>query len=362
MPTILLGLLLLVPALSAALEPVQVQYPQVRPGAKLAFPRDFGSHPAYRIEWWYVTGHLRTGDGENLGFQVTFFRNRPPRRWNNPSAFNPSQLLFAHAALSDPKSGRILHGQKAARAGLGLAQAREGDTDVRIDDWTLWREGRLYRARVHGEGFGLDLTLEPTQRPLLHGEAGYSRKLSSPPVASYYYSLPQLKVTGSVSRKGRTERVEGVAWLDQEWSSDLGFPELTGWDWTGINLDDGGALMAFRIRGGEDGTKWAGGTYRAPDGRTVIFSPDRVSWTPVRRWKSPHTGIDYPVEWELRVPGFTLLLRPIMDDQEMDVRASTNVIYWEGAVLAESSGRTVGRGYVELTGYGAPGESVVSGP
>jgi predicted secreted hydrolase len=83
-----------------------------------------------------------------------------------------------------------------------------------------------------------------------------------------------------------------------------------------------------------------------------VFTPQQVSWTPRRGWKSPRTGIEYPVEWELRVPGFVLLLRPIMDDQEMDTRASTNIIYWEGAVLAVSSGKVVGRGYVELTGYG----------
>jgi predicted secreted hydrolase len=143
-----------------------------------------------------------------------------------------------------------------------------------------------------------------------------------------------------------------VAWLDQEWSSDDAYPELTGWDWTGINLEDGGALMAFRIRCEGAGIRWAGGTYRAPDGRTTVFTPQQVSWTPRRGWKSPRTGIEYPVEWELRVPGFVLLLRPIMDDQEMDTRASTNIIYWEGAVLAVSSGKVVGRGYVELTGYG----------
>jgi predicted secreted hydrolase len=354
MRAVLLLLLLAMPATSVGMEPAQIQYPQVRPGLTLTVPHDFGSHPDYRIEWWYVTGHLRTAEGENLGFQITFFRNRLPRRWNNPSAFNPTQLLFAHAALSDPKSGGILHDQKAARAVLGLAGATVGDTNVWIDDWTLRREGNRYRSRVSAQGFDLDLTFEPTQPPLPHGQAGYSRKLSTPVVASHYYSLPHLKVSGSVSRQGRTAPVEGVAWLDQEWSSDDAYPELTGWDWTGINLEDGGALMAFRIRREGEGIRWAGGTYRAPDGRTTVFTPQQVSWTPRRGWKSPRTGIEYPVEWELRVPGFVLLLRPIMDDQEMDTRASTNIIYWEGAVLAVSSGKVVGRGYVELTGYGRP--------
>jgi predicted secreted hydrolase len=41
-----------------------------------------------------------------------------------------------------------------------------------------------------------------------------------------------------------------------------------------------------------------------------------------------------------------------MDDQENDTRLSTGAIYWEGAVRAYQEGTEVGRGYLELTGYG----------
>jgi predicted secreted hydrolase len=47
-------------------------------------------------------------------------------------------------------------------------------------------------------------------------------------------------------------------------------------------------------------------------------------------------------------------LEPLMDDQELDARASTGTVYWEGAVRALGGGREVGRGYLELTGYGRP--------
>jgi predicted secreted hydrolase len=43
-----------------------------------------------------------------------------------------------------------------------------------------------------------------------------------------------------------------------------------------------------------------------------------------------------------------------MDDQELDARASTGTIYWEGAVTAKSSGNPLGLGYLELTGYWRP--------
>jgi predicted secreted hydrolase len=351
MKRLLLTLLLLIPASTGAFKAEEVRYPPVRPGVALAFPRDHGSHPQFRIEWWYVTGHLRTHDGENLGFQVTFFRNRPPRQWDNPSAFNPRQLLVAHAALSDPGYGRILHGQKAARAGLGLAEVKQGNTHIWIDDWFLRREGKRLLARVSAEDFTLDLDFMPTQPLLLHGDAGFSRKDRDRAIASRYYSQPQLRVQGRVSRKGRSTEVQGVAWLDHEWSSTRGHPDMVGWDWTGINFDDGGALMAFRIRKKGGGILWAAATYRARDGRTTVFSPQQVSWTPKRHWRSPDTGTTYPVEWELKLPGLALRLRPIMDHQEMDARNSTNTVYWEGAVLAESAGRRVGVGYLELTGY-----------
>ena len=98
-------------------------YTEVTPGRPLAFPRDLGSHPDFRTEWWYVTGWLATGDGEPLGFQITFFRTKPDIDPANPSAFAPRQLLIAHCAVSDPKRGRLWQDQRIRRAGLGLAEA-----------------------------------------------------------------------------------------------------------------------------------------------------------------------------------------------------------------------------------------------
>ena len=87
----------------------------VTPGKVLEFPRDAGSHPAHRIEWWYVTGQLDTTRGP-MGFQVTFFRLRNRDAEGNPSRFSATQLLFAHAALADPAKGRLLHDERSARA------------------------------------------------------------------------------------------------------------------------------------------------------------------------------------------------------------------------------------------------------
>ncbi|GIX28726.1 MAG: carotenoid 1,2-hydratase [Burkholderiales bacterium] len=336
----------------AALAAAGIEYPPVTPGREISFPADEGSHPAFRIEWWYVTGWLTAEDGARLGFQVTFFRSRPDFASENPSRFAPRQVLAAHAALSDPALGRLLHDQRAAREGFGLAYARQGRVDLAIDDWTLVQEGSRYRTVIPAQGFRLDLAFEPTQPPLLQGRDGFSQKGPEEHSASYYYSLPHLRVAGTVERDGHRRTVTGEAWLDHEWSSRLMDEAAVGWDWIGINLLDGGALMAFRMRDREGGTHWAGGTLRRPDGSVRTFGPDEVVFIPGRRWASPRSGISYPVEWTVRTGPLELKLRPLMDDQENDARASTGTLYWEGAVEALEAGRLVGRGYLELTGYG----------
>ena len=304
----------------------KVEYPPVTPRV-LEFPRDHGAHPDFRTEWWYVTGWI---DGP-LGFQITFFRARPEETSANPSAFAPNQVLFAHAALSDPKRGRLLHDQIAVRAGLSLAEAETERTGVWIDDWSLFLEGRQYKAQIAAREFNYDFTFYVNDKPVLQGENGFSRKGHRPHEASYYYSQPQLQVVGTVN--GR--RVTGTAWLDHEWSSAYLAPEAAGWDWCGLNLFDGGSLMAFRMRDRNGG---------------VHFASPGASLKPLRTWKSPRTGVEYPVEMALG----DLVLKPLMDDQELDSRASTGTIYWEGAVTAYKANTAVGRGYLELTGYWKP--------
>ncbi|WP_309611591.1 carotenoid 1,2-hydratase [Sphingomonas sp.] len=331
--------------------PPATPYPVVRPGITLRFPADHGAHPGFRTEWWYVTGWLRTATGKDLGFQVTFFRTSPPVDERNPSRFAARQLLFAHAALSDPATRRLSHGERAARGGFGLAQARTGEADVAIRDWRLWRapNGR-WATRVTADGFALALEFRPTQPPMPQGRGGYSRKGARPDEASYYYSIPHLRVTGSVGRGGATAAVTGEAWLDQEWSSNFLAPAAQGWDWTGLNLDDGSALMAFHIRRKGGGTLWAGGTFRRPDGTTTVLGPQDVAFRPLATWRSAATGAVYPVMQEIdtRIGGQVVRwrLQPMFAAQELDARRSGLPVYWEGAVRTRG-----GRGYLELTGY-----------
>jgi predicted secreted hydrolase len=326
----------------------------VERGAQLAFPRDFGAHPDFRTEWWYVTGWLQQPDGQPLGFQVTFFRSATDHDTGNPSKFAPRQLIIAHAALSDPRQGKLLHDQRSAREGFNLAYAREGDTDVKLDQWHFARREGRYDTHVAGRDFSMQLSLAPTQPVLLQGDKGFSRKGPQPEQASYYYSEPHLKVTGTVSREGRQVTVEGTAWLDHEWSTSVLDQNASGWDWTGINMDDGAALMAFRIRGKDGKTLWAHASIRDKGGRKTDYGPEQVEFIPQRRWRSPRTNAEYPVALTLKVGEQSWTVSPLQDDQELDSRQSTGSVYWEGAITAARDGKTSGRGYLELTGYVKP--------
>jgi predicted secreted hydrolase len=327
----------------------------VRP-RPLRFPEDFGAHPDTRTEWWYITGTLLAAERLH-GFQITFFRSRTGVPDAHPSRFAAQQLVFAHAAVSDLAGGRLRHDGRIARRGFGIAEAAEDDTDVVLRSWRLKRDavngGSRYHALADSETgrFGFDLVLAATQPVLLQG-GGHSRKGPRPDEASHYYSEPQLRLTGTLSLDGVQRLVSGTAWLDHEWSDNYLAPEAVGWDWIGMNLDDGGALMAFRIRRADGSAHWAGGSFRAAGGEVRDFRPDEVVFTPGRRWTSPASQATYPVEWSIATPAGTFGVKALLDNQELDSRTSTGAVYWEGlSELLDARGRRVGRGYLEMVGY-----------
>jgi len=337
-----------------ALLPVLALAPHARalPARPIVFPADHGAHPELRTEWWYLTGHAQDGD-RPFGFQVTFFRTRVDATQRMQSAFAAKQLVFAHAAITDVRGGKLWHDQRIAREGFGIAQAATGDAALRLRDWSLVRGGDgTWQAHVPAGGFALDLRFAPTQPELLQGQQGLSRKGPQEAQASYYYSIPQLALTGQLSLQGRAFRVSGRAWMDHEWSEELMHPEAVGWDWIGMNLFDGGALTAFRLRRQDGSTVWDGGSYRSPAGALHIASPGETQFSARQHWRSPASGASYPVEWVVRTPADFYTVRAVIPDQELDSRASTGAIYWEGlSELIDSKGRHVGRGYLEMTGY-----------
>lgn len=351
---------------------------EIRRGRKLVFPRDHGAHLGARTEWWYLTGWLGVeGDAESTpthGFQITFFRSRTavgteaasmPR--STVGRFAPRHLLFAHAAITDLAAGRHWHAQRIARwngepetgpdrAGLADAQIRLGRWQLVRDAASPWQASR-WQADLRAEAFALQGTLQSAQPPLLQGDAGFSRKGPEERQASHYYSLPQLDARLSLELRGRRMALRGRAWLDHEWSDELMHPQAVGWDWIGINLLDGSALTAFCLRRADGSTLWAGGSFRGagPGAPPHSFAPAEVVFEPGPRWRSAATNAQYPVTWAVRTPAGRHTVRALLDAQELDSRASTGAVYWEGlAELLDEGGRRVGLGYLEMTGYAAP--------
>lgn len=325
------------------------------PARTLLFPRDRGAHPAFRTEWWYITGQLasQAAGPPQFGFQLTFFRSRVDGTQSMASNFAARQLIFAHAAVTDVLGKRLWHDQRIARAGFGIASASEQDMAVKLRDWSLKADGARYTAELPATDFALSLQFQETQNVLLQGQQGLSRKGPEERQASYYYSQPQLATSGSLRVKENSFAVTGKAWLDHEWSDELLHPSAVGWDWIGMNLDDGSAFTAFRLRDKDGGAVWTGGSFRSPAGELRTFSQGEVTFTPVRSWKSPLTQTTYPVEWVVRTPAETYTVKAVIDNQELDSRNSTGSIYWEGlSELANSQGQRVGMGYLEMTGYG----------
>ena len=380
----------------AAAVPRAAAYPPavVRPGVRLAFPRDHGAHPGFRTEWWYATGSVNTQAGEALGFQLTFFRTRidmgnegethtGPVLGQSPPRFAPRQLLLAHAAITDVAARQLWHGQRIARWNGDPAArpsfAALADTHIRLVDWALQRHPlpgghSRYTAMLGDADVAYQLELATTQPLLLQGNAGYSRKGPDAAHASHYYSQPQLAVTGTVQRKGRTQPVTGTAWLDHEWSETLMPTDAVGWDWIGMNLHSGAALTAFRLRRADGTAVWAGGSWRAgpqPAASATVstaaspqavlatptasqaFGPQEVVWQPLAWWVSPLSGARYPVRWAVATPAGRFEVHARVDAQELDSRATTGAIYWEGLsdLIDPASGQRVGQGYLEMTGY-----------
>ena len=335
----------------------------------LRFPADHGSHPDSRTEWWYMTGWLRDAQDRLLGFQITFFRSRVDGTQRLSSRLAARQLLFAHAAITDVTARRFVHEQTMTRwngrpddstSAHERAFARQTDTHIRLPGWDLQRhDGGRYEVRLQQGTLDMLLQAQPSQALLLQGEAGWSRKGPEATQASFYYSQPQLAIEGRVSIEGQTRQVRGRAWLDHEWSEALLHPQAVGWDWIGINLHDGSALTAFRLRRADGSALWAGGSFRragSSASRTPdqVFGPSAVAFLPQRHWSSPTTGIRYPVEWQIQTPAGVFRVKPLLDAQELDSRPTTGAIYWEGLCELYRAGNdeSVGLGYLEMTGYG----------
>ena len=325
---------------------------------RFVFPRDHAAHFAFASEWWYYTGHLHAGDGRRFGYELTFFRFglRPgdPQPKTGESRWRGNQAYPVHLALTDEHGRRFVYDERFAREALGMGRASDRALDVAVGDWTL-RGGGVVRMRASSDEVGLDLAHIAEKQPAIHGHDGMSLKAACATCASHYYSLTRLRTTGRIRYGGKTLRVTGLSWMDHEFGSDELQRDQAGWDWFAIQLDDGREIMDYRLRR-KDGsqTPESSGSLIDRRGAVHFLARDAFVVDATGRWMSPHTRATYPSRWHVRIPvaGLDLSLVPTVLDQEL-ANTATGVSYWEGAVDVNdaASGRHLGVGYVELTGY-----------
>ena len=354
-----------------------------RPDYAWSFPRDHWAHPAYRSEWWYLTGHLEaTGPApRNLGYQFTFFRigllaEQPP----SASAWEAKDLVMGHAAITDLDTGEHIYSELLYRAApllgaftpppdmnasgapappaeslIAWCRAPAG-TDT---TWTLRWNGEAFNVSIDDEAKGIAFTLatRPQKPVALEGPNGFSRKGAAASAASQYYSFTRLQTGGTVSIGGVTLPVRGTSWMDHEFGSGTLDPQQTGWDWFSLQLDDGREIMLYLLRGGDTVVDYARGTLVEKDGATRDLSAGDFAVRATGRWKSPVTQAVYPSGWTVTIaaadPPISIEVISEVKDQENRGRLARALFYWEGAVRAQSEGGApAGLGYVELTGYG----------
>ena len=324
------------------------------------FPADHGSHPGYRTEWWYFTGNLSAADGRHYGYQLTFFRVAlVPEPVPRKSRWGAHEVYMAHFALTDVAGKRFYHAERLSRGALGMAGSGGDPLKVWLEDWLAEAEAPDPLAlRLHARDgtVAIDLAIRAVKPPVLNGDRGLSRKGAEPGNASYYYSLPRLATSGTIRIGQETTSVTGLTWMDREWGTSALGKELVGWDWFALHLDDGRDFMVYLLRK-QDGTAnpLDSATLVARDGTARHLSGKQVQVQVTGSWQSPVSRVRYPSRWRVQVPGEHLDLEivPRLAGQEL----LGTVRYWEGAVQVEGrgGGSPGGTGYVELTGYEAPG-------
>ena len=325
----------------------------------IRFPEDHGPHPDYKLEWWYYTGNVKTEEGRRFGYQFTIFRNAlaPPDTAvrHTESIWRTNQLYFAHFAVSDIQEEEFYAFERFSRGAAGLAGAQSTPFKVWLEDWAAEQVGDdVLPMQVQAEqgGVKIDFVMDLAKPIVLQGDAGYSVKGPGYGNASYYYSMTRLNTSGVLTINGDAHEVEGLSWMDREWSTSLLAEDQEGWDWFSLHLDDGWDLMYFNVRNtSASAPPHADGVLVDPAGVRMALNLQDVQLDVLETWASPKGGV-YPAKWRLRVPdqGLDLYIEPYFANQELDLA----VRYWEGAVKVEgrAGGKAVsGSGYVELTGY-----------
>ena len=383
------------PTAAPAVTPTPVPMPAPTPApaapapdnGPVRLPRDEGRHSS-PIEWWYFNGHLTDGTGNGFSYHYVTFEFVTPQ--------GVIARLLQYSWL-DHRQGQWQRGEQFYVVNLPTPGSQPGATgpapyvppgpcgiDIRTGSLVMAGDGTEYRLVFQPGGMepgsvALDLTAVSVRPALLHQETGVVDL--GPAGITRYYTRPRLETTGTLTVDGETRQVEGLSWMDHQWG-DAATALNVGWDWLGLQLDDGADLMVsivWDVDTGEligrygtlslpavAGAESGGPVYPTP----VYLTGGEISLTATGSWVSPATGGAYPVGWELSINSsannsgadsagsplsdLSLTLAPVAEDAEFPPSPFVPVDYWEGAVTAAGTlnGAPIsGRGFVEMVGY-----------
>ncbi len=313
--------------------------PRATPGP-VNFPVDDGPHNDL-TEWWYYTGHLKAENGNEYGFEFVIFQG-------NRSGYPPTYA--AHFAITDVSKGEFHYDQRTQSDGQPQSSQ---PIDLVLGDWSLKGDGANDQISASISGYAMNLSLSSNKPPALHSGDGYFEW--APATGSYYYSRTDMTVNGTLTVGGSSQPVTGTAWMDHQWGNFLLFGS-GGWDWYSIQLSNNEQIMLWHSRDGKNNVIFGSGTFVDANGKTEQLNLNDFEIKPIRTWTSPQSGATYPSGWTVEIPSkhLTLTLTPVVQDQELDTRPSTGVIYWEGDISingTENGTPISGKSYVELTGY-----------
>ncbi|MEZ4630631.1 MAG: lipocalin-like domain-containing protein [Deinococcales bacterium] len=325
----------------------------------ISLPRDEAAHAA-PTEWWYYTGHLIGDDGQEYGFEVTFFKTYTPPQYRIlgflPAFWFIDKGFVGHMAISlKDKAQHLKH--EIMAFGNKPAGAREDKLDIFIEDWQAKAlDDGSYLLKANSPEAQLSLILKPQKAVVLHQSEGFPPGIESMGAAgqSYYFSYTNMEAEGSLKLcQGDCQeiKVNGQAWHDHQWG-DFDLNKIAGWDWFSLQLSDNTELMLYLIREPSGAYSDMGGSFVAANGDVSHLSQTDINLiTPGITWQSESTGAIYPMAWQIQIPSHELdiSVTPRFFAQEMDTRYSTGIVYWEGAV--DVGGSHKGAGYVELTNY-----------
>lgn len=211
---------------------------------------------------------------------------------------------------------------------------------------------------------------------------GFDKSLNQNPETmyglTYYYTAPEMEMTGSVTLADGVHEIEGNAWFEHQWGN-FRNTEQGRYFWGYARFDNGDAITWRQYYGNPSGDlgivkpfdeanalkSWKEAAHTEVNrfvflpkgGKPQYFFGPSFVFTPTKFWKSPKTGVSFPWWGEMKTPKGTFYLSPTFPEQESIGLAGPIL---EGANLIRSgsiNGPVVAHGFnelVQLPALGAP--------